>query len=166
MIVLGIDPGSRATGYGIIESSERGLRHIDNGAIRPPSELPLAKRLQEIFSGLEILVAAHHPDVAVIEDVFVANNARSSLLLGQARGVALLAAAARGVAVAEYAPSQVKQAVTGRGHATKQQIQHMVRAILGLPEIAIEDASDALAVAICHCHSDGLRRRIAASQRS
>lgn len=160
MRVLGIDPGSHITGYGIVEHEGGAIRHIDNGGIRPDAHLPLAKRLHSIYSGLAQLISKHRPDIAVVENVFVAKNARSSLLLGHARGVAILAASEAGVPVAEYQPSQIKQAVVGQGQATKHQIQQMVRAILSLPEIAIEDASDALAVAICHCQGEGLRKSI------
>lgn len=160
MRVLGIDPGSHTTGYGIVDREGQSLRHVDNGGIRVDPALPLAKRLQGIYAELRRLIAAHRPEVMVVEDVFVAANARSSLALGQARGVALLAASSAGLPVAEYSPAEVKLAVVGQGRATKHQIQQMVRVILRLPEVAEEDAADALAVAICHCQSEGLQRRI------
>ncbi len=165
MRVLGIDPGSHTTGYGIVDHEGGAIRHIDNGGIRPGSGLPLAGRLQSIYSGLSRLISVHRPDMVAVENVFFAKNARSSLMIGHARGVAILAASLAGLPVAEYQPSEIKQAVVGQGQATKHQIQQMVRAILGLPEIAFEDASDALAVAICHCHGEGLRRSIAKSTR-
>ncbi|MFH0800587.1 MAG: crossover junction endodeoxyribonuclease RuvC [Pseudomonadota bacterium] len=160
MRVLGIDPGSTVTGYGIVELDGNSIRHLDNGGIRPAAGQSLAQRLGDIHSSLTSLIKTHRPNIAVVENVFFAKNARSSLILGHARGAAILAASSAGLAIAEYSPSEVKQAVTGNGRATKNQIQQMVRVILGLPEIAMEDASDALAVAICHCNSEGLRRRI------
>lgn len=153
MKVLGIDPGSHITGYGVVERERNSIRHIDNGGIFSSSKLKLAARLCDIFTKLTVLIDNHRPDAIAIENLFVAKNARSSLMLGHARGVALVSAARAGVPIWEYTPSQVKQAVVGQGSATKHQIQHMVRAILGLPEIAQEDASDALAVAICHCQT-------------
>jgi len=161
MRVLGIDPGSNTTGYGILEASGGVIRHIDNGNISPGAKGPFHKRLAEIFEGLQALIEAHRPDAVAIENVFMAKNARSSLMLGHARGVAMLAASRAGVSIEEYTPSQVKVAVTGSGRADKGQMQSMVRAILGLPEIACEDASDALAVAICHINSSGLARALA-----
>lgn len=161
MRVLGIDPGSNTTGYGILEESGGVIRHIDNGNISPVTKSPFHKRLAEIFEGLAGIIEAHRPDAVAIENVFVAKNARSSLLLGHARGVAMLAASRAGLDIEEYTPSQVKIAITGSGRADKAQIQSMVRAILKLPEIACEDASDALAVAICHLNSSGLTRALA-----
>lgn len=165
MRVLGIDPGSHITGYGIVEHEAGTLRHVDNGGIRLDAHLPLPRRLQGIYAELTAIIARYQPDIAVVENIFIAKNARSSLMLGHARGVAILAASEAGLSVAEYQPSEVKQAVVGQGQATKHQVQQMVRMILGLPEIAFEDASDALAVAICHCQGEGLRQRIKQSIR-
>jgi crossover junction endodeoxyribonuclease RuvC len=164
MRVLGIDPGSNTTGYGILEESGGVIRHLDNGNISPGTKLPFHKRLHGIYDGLIELIEEHRPDAVAIENVFVAKNARSSLLLGHARGVAMLAASCAGLAIEEYTPSQVKLAITGSGRAGKEQIQNMVKAILRLPEIACEDASDALAVAICHLNSAGLRTALERSQ--
>lgn len=164
MRVLGIDPGSNTTGYGILEESGGVIRHVDNGNISPGTKLPFHKRLHGIYDGLIELIEAHRPDAVAIENVFVAKNARSSLLLGHARGVVMLAASCSGLAIEEYTPSQVKVAITGSGRAGKEQIQNMVKAILGLPEVACEDASDALAVAICHLNSAGLRNALERSQ--
>ena len=158
MRVLGIDPGSATTGYGIVESRDGGLRHVENGILSPGSNAPLPRRLLEIFRGVEALIARFRPDAVAIENIFIAKNARSSLLLGHARGVAMLAASAAELPVEEYTPMQVKQAVAGTGRADKSQVQQMVRALLKLPEIAAEDASDALAVAICHCNSAWFKR--------
>jgi len=160
MRVLGIDPGSNVTGYGIVECHGSTFKHIENGGISPRRGLAFPERLQNIFRGLKALMERFRPDAVAIENVFVAKNARSSLILGHARGVALLAASETGLTAAEYSPSQVKLAVTGSGRADKEQIQRMVRALLGLPEVACEDASDALAVAICHLNSAGIAERI------
>lgn len=161
MRVIGIDPGSNITGYGVLEGSGASIRHIDNGNISPRAKLPFHERLLHIHDNLERLIGEYRPDAVAIENVFVAKNARSSLLLGHARGVAMLAASRAGVVIEEYSPSQIKVAVTGSGRASKQQMQSMVRAVLGLPEVACEDASDALAVAICHINSAGLRGALA-----
>lgn len=163
MRVIGIDPGSTVTGYGIVEYNGGVLRHIDNGGIRPKSGMILSDRLREIFSSLETLIKEHRPDAIVIENVFVAKNVKSALMLGHARGVALLAASNARVEIAEYTPMTVKKSVVGTGSATKDQVQQMVRAILKLPETAMEDASDALAAAICHCHSAATNSRISAA---
>jgi len=160
MRVLGIDPGSRTTGYGIIERIGSEIRHIDNGGIRPKPSLPFAKRLQIIFDELSKVIKVHNPDTVAIENVFVAKNVKSSLLLGHARGTAMVAASLANVEISEYTPSEVKKAVVGTGGASKEQIQKMVQVILGLPEIACEDASDALAVAICHCNCAAFQNRI------
>lgn len=158
MRVLGIDPGSTCTGYGVIDCLDSKLHHIDNGGISPKSGAPLAQRLYFIYSELSALIEKFRPETIVVENLFVAKNARSSLLLGHARGVALLAASSARLEIGEYTPAEVKKAIVGSGNATKFQVQQMVRAILGLPEIALEDASDALAVAICHCNSYKMRR--------
>ncbi len=160
MRVLGIDPGSNITGYGICENDGGVMRHIDNGNIAPGAKLPLPKKLSGIYEQLMELIKRYRPDAVAIENVFVAKNVRSSLILGHVRGVAMLAATTSGVKIEEYTPTQVKSAITGSGRASKEQIQSMVRAILRLPERACEDASDALAVAICHCNSAGLKEKI------
>ncbi len=160
MKILGIDPGSRITGYGVIEKVGHRLLHVDNGAIATASDTPLALRLQEIHRGLEQVIATYHPDAMAVEQVFLAKNALSALKLGHARGVALVCGVNAGLPVFEYSALQVKNAVVGYGRAAKGQVQQMVRALLNLPEIAQEDASDALAVAICHAHSHGLNERL------
>lgn len=157
MRVFGIDPGTTCTGYGIVDFVNNSLAHVDNGGISPSAKLPLNKRLNEIYSSLASLIEKHRPDTVVIEGLFMAKNARSSLILGHARGVAILAASKAGLDIAEYSPAEVKKAIVGTGMATKHQIQQMVKMMLKLPEIAIEDASDALAIAICHCNSYRLR---------
>ncbi len=166
MRVIGIDPGSTVTGYGILERDGASIRHIDSGIVAPKNGLSLPERLSHIFEKLSSLMEQHKPEALAIENLFVAKNARSSLILGHARGVAILAACRAGLTVSEYAPSEVKQAVAGTGRADKNQVQIMVKAILRLAEVACEDASDALAVAICHCNSAGLKEALARSKSS
>jgi crossover junction endodeoxyribonuclease RuvC len=158
MIVLGIDPGSRITGYGIVEKAGNRLIHIDNGAIFTDSATDFPGRLKKIFDGLREIIAQYHPDQVAVENIFFATNPQSALKLGQARGAAIVAAVHSGLPVAEYSALQVKQAVVGQGRAEKEQVQKMLKALLGLPEIAQADASDALAVAVCHIHSYSLNR--------
>lgn len=154
--VLGIDPGSRLTGYGVVERDGSRLRHVDNGVVVLNAKAPLEERLVVLHAELSKLLALHRPDVAAFERVFFSKNAQSALVLGQARGVALFAAASVGLPVFEYAPAEVKRSISTSGRADKHQVQQMVRFILGLPEPAQEDASDALAVAICHCNRAGV----------
>jgi crossover junction endodeoxyribonuclease RuvC len=163
MRILGIDPGSRATGYGLIEKEGNRLIHIDNGVIRPPANAELPERLLSIFSGLNAIISEYSPQYSAIEQVFMSKNAQSALKLGQARGAALLSMASAGLEIGEYSPMQVKSSVVGYGRAAKSQVQQMVKALLNLPEIAQEDASDALAVAICHAHSINLNKQLAAA---
>lgn len=165
MRILGIDPGSRLTGYGLIEGRGQRLNHIDNGVIVTSSRSPLPRRLKHIHDGIAELIAQHRPEVVAVENIFLARNAQSALKLGHARASAMLAALNAGLEVHEYSALQVKSAVVGYGKADKHQVQQMVRTLLGLPEIAQEDAADALAVAICHLHSAPLAERLAASSR-
>lgn len=160
MRILGIDPGTRITGYGIIDQQGNRLRHIDNGAIYTRSSDDLPSRLKLIHDGLAEVIATYQPDAVAIEQVFVAKNALSALKLGQARGAAIVASVTVGLPVAEYSALQVKSAVVGYGRAAKGQVQQMVKALMKLPEIAQEDASDALAVAICHAHSAHLNGKV------
>lgn len=162
MRILGIDPGTRITGYGLVEKDGNHLRHIDNGAIYTSSNDELPQRLKIIHDGLAAVIAQYQPDVMAIEQVFMAKNALSALKLGQARGAAIVAGMNAQLPVAEYSALQVKSAVVGYGKAGKTQVQQMVKALMKLPEIAQEDASDALAVAICHansCHLAGKLQR-------
>jgi len=155
-IILGIDPGSRTTGYGLIEVTKNKQVYVDSGCIRivkPNESLPLAERLRIIFDSISNLIADYHPDEVAIEKVFMAKNADSALKLGQARGVAIVAAAVHALDVAEYSALQVKKAVVGTGKAEKAQVQHMVQSILGLNKAPQADAADALAVALCHANS-------------
>ncbi|MBK1734115.1 crossover junction endodeoxyribonuclease RuvC [Halorhodospira abdelmalekii] len=149
--ILGIDPGSRVTGYGIIELGEP-LRLIAEGTLRLARTAPLAERLGAIHRGIGEVIALHHPDEVVLERVFVHRNADTALKLGHARGAALTACVGAVLPIAEYAPAQIKQAIVGRGRADKQQIGYMVRVLLGLRTQPAEDAADALAVALCHAH--------------
>lgn len=150
--VLGIDPGSRSTGYGVIEQRGSELVYVASGCIRPAGGT-FVERLGEIYRGMSELVSQFEPDQVAIEEVFIAVNPSSSLKLGQARGVAIAAVVARDLPVAEYAARRVKQAVVGTGRATKEQVQHMVRVILRLPGSPSADAADALAIAICHVNT-------------
>ena len=156
MIILGIDPGSRITGYGLISKEGNRLIHVDNGAIFTQSAKDFPQRLQQIFAGLSAIIEQYQPEAVAVENVFLAKNAQSALKLGQARGAAIVAAVCVGLSVFEYTALQVKQAVVGSGRAEKQQVQHMIKVLLNLPEAAQEDASVALAVAVCHAHSAGM----------
>lgn len=159
MRILGIDPGSKTTGYGFIEQRGNHLRHLDNGAIFTDSKMALALRLHRIYSEICRLITAHQPDAVAVEQVFMARNPASALKLGHARGIALLAGVNAGLPVFEYSALQVKSAVVGYGRAGKNQVQQMTKVLLNLPEIAQEDAADALAVAICHAHSHHLNNK-------
>lgn len=155
---LGIDPGSRATGYGVVELAGSRLVHVDHGVLRPPAGAAVPERLAFIFRGLAEVVERHRPGEVGVESIFQARNAQSALVLGQARGVALLAAELAGLPLVEYTPMQVKLAVVGYGRAEKGQVQEMVRRLLALPEAAPTDASDALAVALCHLQTSRVTR--------
>lgn len=163
MRVLGIDPGSRITGYGIVEQSGSRIIHIDNGAIFTDSSSDFPGRLKLVFEGLVDVIHQYTPVAVAIEDLFFSMNVRSALKLGQARGAAIAAAVHCCLPVAEYTPTQVKQAVVGQGRADKEQVQKMIRALLALPEVAQADASDALAVAVCHINSHLLKARVGAA---
>jgi len=152
MRVLGLDPGLRHTGWGVIDVFGNRLTHVADGVAHAPLDLPLAERLVALFRQLNEVLERFRPDEAAVEETFVNKNPASTLKLGVARGVVLLAPAERGVPVSEYSANTVKKSVVGAGHAEKQQIQLMVRRLL--PGCAIDrpDAADALAVAICHAH--------------
>ena len=150
-IILGVDPGSRITGYGIIRVTGRNTEYLDSGCIRV-GERVMAERLQVIFQSLATLIAEFRPDEFAIEQVFMARNPDSALKLGQARGAAIVAAAEQGLEIAEYTATQVKQAIAGTGGADKQQVQMMVMHLLKLVQKPQIDASDALAIALCHAH--------------
>ncbi|BDC51146.1 crossover junction endodeoxyribonuclease RuvC [Bryobacterales bacterium F-183] len=151
MRVLGIDCGTERTGYGVIESDGRRHKLVATGVIKTNPRQDLALRLCDIAKGLRSVLAEHRPEFAAVEDVFFAQNAKSALKLAHVRGVAMLAVAEAGLELGEYSPLEVKMSVVGYGRAEKQQVQLMVKSLLGLSEIiASEDASDACAVAICH----------------
>lgn len=150
--ILGIDPGSRITGYGVIEIDRGRLRFVACGTIKTSQKSPFAHRLNEIFEGINEVIQLHLPAVAAVEDVFLATNPSSALKLGHARGAAVVAAMQNGLSVFDYSPRQVKLAVVGYGQAEKGQVQHMIRALLGLAGPPSADAADALAVAVCHAN--------------
>ncbi|MEJ2609701.1 MAG: crossover junction endodeoxyribonuclease RuvC [Candidatus Thiodiazotropha sp.] len=152
MRIIGIDPGSRITGFGLIESDGMRSIHLDHGVLRLAGE-ELPPRLGQIFTGITAVINEHHPDVMAIEEVFVSKNPSSALKLGQARGAAICAAVHLGLPVAEYSPRGIKQAIVGTGRAEKTQVQHMVRMLLNLKQKLQADAADALAVALCHAHT-------------
>jgi crossover junction endodeoxyribonuclease RuvC len=158
--ILGIDPGTRITGYGLIDQQGNRLIHVDNGAIMTRSSDPLAERLKTIHHQIVDIIHRYHPEAMAIEEIFFAQNPQSALKLGHARGSAMLAGVNGGLTVHEYTALQVKSAVVGYGKAAKQQVQQMVRTLLNLPERAQEDASDALAVAICHANSRGINQQL------
>lgn len=163
MIVLGIDPGTAITGCAVVESVNGGnrLRALDYGCIRTQADMPMHERLREIYTSLCQKMREHRPDIAAIEQLYFNKNVRTALAVGQARGVAILAAANCGLEIAEYTPLQVKQSVTGYGRARKEQVQRMVKVLLSLPEIPRpDDVADALAVAICHSFSCGMNARL------
>ncbi len=154
MLVIGIDPGTARTGYGLVRETEAGLVPVAFGVIETLAGAPLPQRLQTIYRELRALLTLHGPASGAVEKLFFARNVTTAMTVGQARGVALLALAEAGVAVSEYTPLEVKQAVAGYGRADKLQMQAMVRTLLGLAEVPRpDDAADALAVAICHLHS-------------
>ncbi|MDD9889326.1 MAG: crossover junction endodeoxyribonuclease RuvC [Gammaproteobacteria bacterium] len=162
-IILGIDPGSRVTGYGLINSVGNKIEYIDAGCIRTPSA-PLPDRLKSIFHGLCAVIEQHGPQQAAIEEVFMGRNAASALKLGQARGSAMTACLSHDLPVEEYSARKVKQAVVGAGAADKAQVQHMVKALLSISDNIAEDAADALAVAICHANTHASLVRMAGAK--
>lgn len=163
MRVLGIDPGLRATGWGVIDLAGARLVHVANGTIASNERLSVAERLVEIETGLNAIVETYAPDAAAVEQAFVARDPLAALKLGQARAIALLVPARAGIAVAEYAPNHIKKAVVGAGHAGKAQIRMMIDMLLPGSAAGTEHAADALAIAICHAHSGGANARIAAA---
>jgi crossover junction endodeoxyribonuclease RuvC len=150
--ILGIDPGLRVTGFGVLEKSGQKLAYVTSGCIRTDQEADLPERIRTILEGLSQLIAEMRPHQVAVEKVFVNVNPQSTLLLGQARGAAICAAVIGSLPVSEYTALQVKQAVVGNGHARKEQVQEMVRRLLKLPGDPSPDAADALACAICHAH--------------
>lgn len=162
MRVIGIDPGSRVCGWGIVEEVAAGAKlvHVDCGAVFANTKLALPERLAEIYDQLSVAIRRYQPKEAAIESLFHHKNAKTALVLGHARGVAVLACVHAGLPVFEYAPAQTKQALVGNGRAEKRQVAIMVKNLLQLPEVAMEDASDALAAAICHLNSRRMKSAI------
>jgi crossover junction endodeoxyribonuclease RuvC len=152
LIILGVDPGTAATGYGIVERTGAHLRAVDYGTFETPSTWELPQRLLAIHEAMAELITTHRPELVAVERLFFNRNAQSAFAVGQARGAVLLAAAQRGIAVHEYGPHEVKMAVTGYGRADKGQVQRMVQVVLGMAAMPRPDAADALAVAICLAH--------------
>ena len=164
--IIGIDPGLRNTGWGVIEVEGSGLSYVADGSVHSDADAPLAIRLLQIHTQLANILAQFLPDEAAIEETFVNKDARATLKLGQARGAAMLAPALAGIAVSEYAPNVVKKSVVGAGHAEKDQVKHMVKILLPRAEMKSADSTDALAIAICHAHHRGvqtLTRKLARS---
>lgn len=159
MLVIGIDPGTATTGYGLVRENEDGnLTLVDYGVILTPADHPMAQRLMDLHQQLKEIIVLHRPQSGAVEKLFFQRNVRTALSVGQGRGVAILALAQAGVPIDEYTPMEVKQAVTGYGGADKNQVGQMVKALLDLEEIPKpDDAADALAVAICHLHSSKSR---------
>ncbi len=160
MRIIGIDPGLRRTGFGVVECEGARLRYIASGTIIVPSEQALAQRLKVILDNIREIVTDTRPDVSAIEKVFVNANPTSTLLLGQARGAALCGLADSRLPVHEYTALQIKKAVVGNGHADKTQVQEMVKRLLTLDDTPTADSADALACAICHAHIAPLKRRL------
>jgi crossover junction endodeoxyribonuclease RuvC len=153
--IIGIDPGLRNTGWGIIECEGSRLAYVADGSVHSDAEASLAERLLQIHTQLAYVLAQYRPDEAAIEETFVNKDARATLKLGQARGVAMLAPAQAGLPVAEYPPNVIKKSVVGAGHAEKDQVKHMVKILLPRAELNSADSVDALAIAICHAHHRG-----------
>lgn len=161
-LILGVDPGLNRCGWGLVLSEGSRLTHVAHGVIKPRPHQQLASRLHDVFEGLCVVIEQHNPHEAAVEETFVNSNARAALALGQARGVALAAAARRGLKVAEYAPTTIKKAIVGSGAADKTQIAFMVRRLLPTAGDVTADAADALGVALCHAAHGGFRKRAGA----
>jgi crossover junction endodeoxyribonuclease RuvC len=159
MLAIGIDPGTAITGYGLVREEQDGsLSVVDYGVIQTSPDESMPQRLVQLYQNLKSVIDLHNPQSGAVEKLFFARNVRTALTVGQARGVALLALAEAGVAISEYSPNEVKQAVAGYGGADKNQVQAMVQALLDLEQLPQpDDAADALAVAICHLHSARIR---------
>ncbi len=161
VLILGIDPGLNRCGWGLVASEGARLSHVAHGIIAPKPQQQLASRLLFLFEELGAVIDQHNPHEVAVEETFVNSNARAALALGQARGVALAAAARRGVLVAEYSPATIKKAIVGSGSADKTQIAFMVRRLLPTAGDVTADAADALGVALCHAAHGGFKRRTA-----
>lgn len=165
MLVLGIDPGTAITGYGLVREDDAGLALVDCGTITTPSGQPLPERLQMIYQGLAAVIGEHQPQIGAVEELFFSRNVRTALSVGHARGVVLLALADAGLPIREYKPLEVKQAIAGYGGADKRQVQEMVRMLLNLDRVPQpDDAADAVAVAVCCIHSARMETLIAEAE--
>ncbi|AIS52300.1 crossover junction endodeoxyribonuclease RuvC [Thermoanaerobacter kivui] len=161
MRVLGIDPGIAIMGYGIIDYKSNKFTVIDYGAITTKAGIDKSLRLSDIYNGIVSLIKSYSPDVVAIEELFYNKNAKTVIAIGESRGVSILAAVNSGIKIAEYTPLQVKQAVVGYGRADKHQVQQMVKVLLNLEKVPKpDDVADALAVAICHCHSSNINEKL------
>lgn len=161
MLIVGIDPGIATTGYGFIRPAASGrLEAVDFGVLRTDAGAPLPERLASLYQSMTALLTLHRPDSAAVERLYFQRNVSTAMVVGEARGVLLLALAQAGILVGEYTPGEIKQAVTAYGGAGKRQMQEMIRLLLGLPEVPRpDDAADALAVAVCHLQRSGFERR-------
>jgi crossover junction endodeoxyribonuclease RuvC len=154
MLVLGIDPGLATTGYGLVEGDGQRLELVAYGVVRTPAKTPIARRLLQLHDELAEILREYRPDEAAVEELFFSTNARTAIVVGEARGVVILTLAEAGLPIAEYTPLQVKQAITGYGQADKAQVQQMVSLLLNLRYVPQpDDAADALAISVCHHHS-------------
>jgi crossover junction endodeoxyribonuclease RuvC len=160
MIILGIDPGSRITGFGLVKKSGNKTTHLENGTLYLDTKKQYKDRLVFLFQEIQALVNAFKPEALSIENIFYHKNPKSVQKLGEARGVAILAGAISNLDVFEYTPLEIKKAITGHGNATKEQVQYMVRRLLNLKDLAEENASDALGAALCHAHSCTLNNQL------
>ncbi len=166
MIILGVDPGTAITGYGVLETIGNKFKLLDYGCIRTEAGIALEQRLAHIYQGIILLINHWHPEEVAIEELFFNKNTRTALTVGHARGVIYLAAAHQKVSIQEYTPLQVKQAVVGYGRADKQQVQYMVKTLLNLSTLPKpDDAADALAIAICHAHWRAVDKNIYQKER-
>ena len=165
MRILGIDPGSAAMGFGVVDWNAGEHTHVVHGTLRPPRSLNMAGRLSFLYEGIRAVIHDHEPDAAAVEQVFVSVSPRSAMVLGQARGAALAAVGASGILLAEYSASQIKQSTTGNGRAAKAQVQDMIRRLLGLDRVPGSDAADALAAAICHARVARFDQAVSAQAR-
>lgn len=163
--ILGVDPGTRVSGFGLIDVQTGRFKHVENGGVFPPVKAPFHERIHHLFLKFAELIAEFQPNAVAIENIFVAKNVSSTLKLGHARGAIMVAACEAKLPVWEYSANEVKKAITGYGHASKEQIQRMVKSLLKLQDKAFTDASDALAVAICHANSYQMNEKVNALER-
>lgn len=166
MLILGIDPGSRITGFGLVKKSGNRNVHVENGSFYLKDETAYTDRLVTLHNEITKIISTFKPDAVVVENIFYHKNPKSIQKLGEVRGVILLTAALLNITIAEYTPLEIKKAVTGYGNATKEQMQYMVRMLLNLPDLAEENASDALGIALCHANTQGVFKSSATTPRA